>query len=322
MKEFVTLNEKLNESESNNGFIRYLINYFNSQQRIAKRFTSELFYKLAFSEYLTNETINVKYIDEYLFQNNNTKLKNEDNINITPTVIQNFCKQFNISHTCLDMNGNILIKFVSDRGKHALYYVYDNNNVYPIKKEYIRFIRERTKPKIEKHKPNYRESETQNIKKKIRTCLLSDMTLFNRKGNLKYEDVVNMLKTQSFKCWFCKEPVLTENWTAYCCYQFSIDRMDNAKPHDKDNCKIACYYCNSCHRQSFDGKNKVCPKGCHTEEKFIRGRTDVFVRGENNQITINYSAININDDLCLMGMGWLGSPEMVRENVIDGINKE
>ncbi len=38
--------------------------------------------------------------------------------------------------------------------------------------------------------------------------------------------------------------MITFLYAPYCCYKFSIDRLDNSKPHDKDNVKMSCYFCN------------------------------------------------------------------------------
>ena len=51
-------------------------------------------------------------------------------------------------------------------------------------------------------------------------------------------------KEQNNKCYICNDIVLTHSYVPYCCYKFSIDRLDNLKPHDLDNVKISCYYCN------------------------------------------------------------------------------
>ena len=75
-----------------------------------------------------------------------------------------------------------------------------------------------------------------------------------------------MLK-QNLKCYVCDDLVLTTNWRSHCCYQFSVDRIDDNKPHDRNNILLSCYYCNCRIHSLFDQQNKVWKRGCHNENK-------------------------------------------------------
>lgn len=74
-------------------------------------------------------------------------------------------------------------------------------------------------------------------------------------------DVINLLKNQNNKCNFCGEEmnlVPTHTKHSRDLNAFSIDRINNKKPHMKGNCVISCFFCNTT-RGLFKGftKNKL-----------------------------------------------------------------
>lgn len=102
-----------------------------------------------------------------------------------------------------------------------------------------------------------------NIKKTISNCKCSDKKNLNRIsnklthiGNITYDNIVELLNNQNNKCYKCNDIVLTHLYVPFCLYKFSIDRIDNYKPHDIDNVKISCYFCNCKDHYSFDKKKK------------------------------------------------------------------
>ena len=69
--------------------------------------------------------------------------------------------------------------------------------------------------------------------------------------------------------------------TSECMYQFTLDRIDNNLPHNRDNVLICCQYCN-CFGESDKRREvehqvcKICPNKCHTIKRNIpRTRQDV-----------------------------------------------
>lgn len=104
---------------------------------------------------------------------------------------------------------------------------------------------------------NFNE-ETNNIKKKIDNCIRTDNINFKIKGDITYEYIYELLQIQKYKCHICYEVILTENYKPYCCNQFSIDRVDNNLPHNKNNVKISCYFCNCKNYYLYDKKEKKC----------------------------------------------------------------
>lgn len=90
------------------------------------------------------------------------------------------------------------------------------------------------------------------------------------------KDVKRLLSRQEQKCYVCGDVVLiSEEFYPRCMYQFTLDRIDNNLPHNKDNVLVSCYYCN-CYGESTTRMNKKCPNHCHCVERQIsRKRTNV-----------------------------------------------
>lgn len=84
-------------------------------------------------------------------------------------------------------------------------------------------------------------------------------------------DVKKMLFKQEKKCYVCGDNVITEEWAPSCLYQFTLDRIDNNLPHNKNNVLISCYYCN-CFGWQADETDicyKLCKNKCHTIKRNI-----------------------------------------------------
>ena len=126
-----------------------------------------------------------------------------------------------------------------------------------------------------------------NIMKKIHSYKIYDKNRFNIEGDIDYKFITELLHKQDKKCYICKETILLIDWKPYCCYQFSIDRIDNTKPHDKNNVLIACYYCNCRDYPKFDQYNKKCNQNCHTVYKDLRHKNTVSDIEINKYLIIN-----------------------------------
>ena len=113
-----------------------------------------------------------------------------------------------------------------------------------------------------------------NISSKISRHMHYDEQHFGKRGNITVDNVIELLEIQENKCWVCNDIVQLTHWSPMCCYQFSIDRIDDYKPHNKDNCKISCYYCNCRHHSEFKQINKVCKSGCHREKRNLPSRLE------------------------------------------------
>jgi len=113
------------------------------------------------------------------------------------------------------------------------------------------------------------------IARKIKDYKKQDLTKFEKEGNVEVKDVFELLKKQEFKCYVCDDEVKTFKWRPFCLYQFTLDRLDNSLPHNKDNVLICCYYCNCIEYLSNvvgcseSVKNKICRNGCHCIKRNI-----------------------------------------------------
>jgi hypothetical protein len=119
------------------------------------------------------------------------------------------------------------------------------------------------------------KSLQKNISKKISKYKAYDRDNFDVDNDIDLSYILSIFRVQKFVCYVCNDLVMSTNYKPYCCYQFSVDRIDNSLPHNKGNILISCYYCNCRHHYKFDQKNKVCKYGCHTTERVLRKREDV-----------------------------------------------
>jgi hypothetical protein len=119
--------------------------------------------------------------------------------------------------------------------------------------------------------PRRSHPETSSIRSKVDSVRSKDVTLFGQKGNVTYEDIIELRIRQKDICYVCNEKVIYDA-RRYCCYQFSIDRIHNTVPHNRDNILLSCYYCNCRDHPKFTQRDKVCESGCHTEPKLVTSK--------------------------------------------------
>lgn len=106
----------------------------------------------------------------------------------------------------------------------------------------------------------------QSIFRKLENYELFDLEKFGRKGTISENDIIELFFKQKFLCYICDEPFLIYNWRKYCLYQFSVDRINDFKPHDRENCLISCFYCNCRVNKNFNKFNdriKKCNDHIH-----------------------------------------------------------
>jgi hypothetical protein len=71
-----------------------------------------------------------------------------------------------------------------------------------------------------------------------------EKTLLDPSGLVTLDDIVELFKTSDMLCFYCKEPVLVLYEYVRDPKQWTLDRMDNKKGHNKGNVEIACLQCN------------------------------------------------------------------------------
>ena len=69
-------------------------------------------------------------------------------------------------------------------------------------------------------------------------------------------------KLETDLCFGCGCKLLFYDYTPFCVYQYSFDRLDNKRIHSKDNLKIVCYNCNCC---TYGAIKFSCSRGCHVD---------------------------------------------------------
>lgn len=122
--------------------------------------------------------------------------------------------------------------------------------------------------------------DIENVEKCIREKITRHRTLDRKKfqiaGDITVDDVLELFRRQNYKCYVCDDAVLTCGWKPGCFYQFSIDRLDNNQPHNRNNVLISCDYCNCRFRRYYTNKfdyeetHKICSYGCHRVKRDIQ----------------------------------------------------
>jgi hypothetical protein len=117
------------------------------------------------------------------------------------------------------------------------------------------------------------ESIKKCIREKISRHRTFDKKKFQIAGDIADNDVLELFRRQNYKCYVCDDAVLTCGWNHDCFYQFSIDRLDNTQPHNRNNVLISCYYCN-CRfgilKRGYPDTYKICSYGCHRVKRDIQ----------------------------------------------------
>ena len=68
---------------------------------------------------------------------------------------------------------------------------------------------------------------------------------FDTSKNVKPKDIDEMLTKAMNRCYYCQMTCLIKDYKPYDKRQYTLDRIDNLIGHEKSNCVIACYSCNS-----------------------------------------------------------------------------
>ena len=82
---------------------------------------------------------------------------------------------------------------------------------------------------------------------------------------LTWEDIAMMMVEKRCKCFYCHSSYIVRYKNVHDPLQWSVDRIDNTKPHIKDNIVISCLRCNLRrrqreHKEFYDCRNLVIEK--------------------------------------------------------------
>ena len=93
-----------------------------------------------------------------------------------------------------------------------------------------------------------------NVSKKIKQKIISykntDKIKFNVDNNLTFEDVIKILISYNYKCDECGKEIIID-YKKNCYRQFSLDRIDDNKPHNYENIRLCCLSCNVNHMKNI-----------------------------------------------------------------------
>ena len=78
--------------------------------------------------------------------------------------------------------------------------------------------------------------------------------LFNEDKFIKFEDILQKMIESELKCYYCKECMIVLYDLVREMKQWTVDRIDNDKGHNKDNFYLACLECNLKRRRQSDTK--------------------------------------------------------------------
>jgi hypothetical protein len=124
--------------------------------------------------------------------------------------------------------------------------------------------------------------------KKIYSYRAKDLKKWGIAGDISIQDIEELLVKQNYTCYVCKDKVLLDSWISNCLYQFSIDRINEHFPHDRDNFLISCYHCNCTSYIREDSEKKICINGCHKDGKLFKlSREDVLPDIKHLRLTQN-----------------------------------
>lgn len=114
----------------------------------------------------------------------------------------------------------------------------------------------------------------ENILDKIK-CYKSQDKKKNRSINdekyVTVDDVKRLLFKQENKCYVCGDVVQVKDWQSRCYCQFTLDRIDNSLPHNKDNVLICCFFCNCYSDGIFH--DDILEDGMHQPKKTCKSCT-------------------------------------------------
>jgi len=86
----------------------------------------------------------------------------------------------------------------------------------------------------------------QHVRTKISSYASQDKEkgLFSESEFVKYQDVLELFKTSDLNCYYCKGKTMTLYEYVREPKQWTLERLDNSRGHNRDNVVLACLQCN------------------------------------------------------------------------------
>jgi len=97
---------------------------------------------------------------------------------------------------------------------------------------------------------------TQQINQKITGYKNQDVikNIFDVHNFIVFTDIISRMNNCELKCYYCKQEMVVLYDVSREMKQWSVDRIDNNKGHNKDNFHLACLECNLKRRNQSDDK--------------------------------------------------------------------
>jgi hypothetical protein len=97
---------------------------------------------------------------------------------------------------------------------------------------------------------------TQQINQKIMGYKNQDLikNVFDANNFIIFTDIITRMNKCELKCYYCKQEMVVLYDVSREMKQWSVDRIDNNKGHNKDNYHLACLECNLKRRKQSDDK--------------------------------------------------------------------
>ncbi len=102
------------------------------------------------------------------------------------------------------------------------------------------------------------------VSQKVSSLRRRDRAEGHASATLTLAEALALVETSPRECPGCGCALLYAAYADRCAYQFSLDRIDWARPHAPGNVRVVCWGCN---RESVDGHAKTCPAGCHANQE-------------------------------------------------------
>jgi hypothetical protein len=133
------------------------------------------------------------------------------------------------------------------------------------------------------------------IKRNINTNNRKDIEKVGIEGTLTFDEYMERMREQGWKCYVCRQDFKFDGdkW----CYFFpSADRIDNKKPHFKDNIAISCFFCNvRMFKQINEKKCGLCKQPEHSFEGKIPTKSMLFARLGHSDYAVREYLSDIRD---------------------------
>jgi len=118
---------------------------------------------------------------------------------------------------------------------------------------------------IKKFKKNVM-NKLSGYRKQDKFKLACNPILNENKKMITYDDCLKLVQQlDTVECIVCEDTMLFQDYTPWCMYQFSFDRLNNRIIHSIDNIRVICWGCNS-----YPNQTKKCSRCIHSQNSTLQ----------------------------------------------------